>query len=129
MSKLSFTSNSFAAHPNTSTIAIKADTGASQHYFKLEDRHLLTNVKPVTQSSNIHLPNNTCIQATEQGHATLHQSLPPQATTVQIVPKLTNSSLISIGQLCDHDCVALFHKNFLKICKNNKVIINGIRNK
>ena len=40
---------------------------------------------------------------------------------------LKTGSLISIGQLCDDDCIAIFSRYNLKIIKNNKIIINGKR--
>ena len=42
---------------------------------------------------------------------------------------MTNESLISIGQLCDDDCIAIFSKNDLNIFKNNKLVLQGKRNK
>ena len=38
---------------------------------------------------------------------------------------LKTGSLISIGQLCDDDCIALFSIFNIYIIKNNKVIITG----
>ena len=48
---------------------------------------------------------------------------------IQILPKITNMSLLSIDQLCDDYCIALFHKKILKILNNNKVILEGIWNR
>jgi hypothetical protein len=45
-----------------------------------------------------------------------------------ILPDLKTGSLISIGQLCDDDCTALFTKHHLKIFKNGTAIITGRRN-
>ena len=45
-----------------------------------------------------------------------------------MIPHITNTSLLSIGQLCNDDCIALFHKKFLHIYKNNKLILRGNRN-
>jgi hypothetical protein len=42
---------------------------------------------------------------------------------------MTNSSLISIGQLCDDDCVAILDKRRLQVFKNSKCILMGPRNK
>jgi hypothetical protein len=41
---------------------------------------------------------------------------------------LKSGSLISIGQLCDDECVALFTKYGVKILKHGKVIITGKHN-
>ena len=41
---------------------------------------------------------------------------------------MTNSSLLSIGQLCDHECVAVFTKHAMHLYHNAKVILRGVRN-
>ena len=41
---------------------------------------------------------------------------------------MKNASLLSIGQLCDDECLALFHEKFSWIIKDNKIIIVGRRN-
>ena len=41
---------------------------------------------------------------------------------------LKTGSFVSIGQIRDDNCIALFTKYDLNIIKNNKVIINGHRN-
>ena len=58
----------------------------------------------------------------------LHQSLTNRAKQVQVLPKLTNSSLLSIGQLCDDNCAALFRKHDLHVFKYNKLVLKGVRN-
>ena len=40
---------------------------------------------------------------------------------------LKSGSLISIGQLCDDDCIAIFTKYIVKIIKKNKILIKGRR--
>ena len=45
-----------------------------------------------------------------------------------MLPKLTNSSLLSIGQLRDDNCAAFFRKHDLHVFKNNKLVLNGVRN-
>ena len=47
---------------------------------------------------------------------------------MQILPKLTNTSLLSIGQLCDDNCIALFRKHDLHVFKNNRLVLKGLRN-
>jgi hypothetical protein len=45
-----------------------------------------------------------------------------------VYPSITNESLLSIGQLCDDNCIALFTKQALHIFKNDNLIMKGIRN-
>lgn len=44
--------------------------------------------------------------------------LDQKATKSYVVPKLKNTPLLSIGQLCDEDYVAIFTKNQVKIVPN-----------
>ena len=72
------------------------------------------------------LPNNITIAASAQGDLPLHQCLTPKAL---VYPHLKSESLLSIGQLCDDGCVAVFDKEKLNIYKQKELILKGIRNK
>jgi hypothetical protein len=54
-------------------------------------------------------------------------TLSKKAQIGHIFDDLTGS-LISIGQLCDDDCIALFSKYHVDIIKDGKVIIKGKQN-
>jgi hypothetical protein len=58
----------------------------------------------------------------------LAKELSTKAKKGHIFDDLKSGSLISIGQLCDDDCIALLTKYDVKIYKNGKVIIVGQRN-
>ena len=111
-----------------SNIIAKADTGVSNHYFRTKDIKALLNIKPHTNGPSVLLPDSTTISATAHGTLPLHPSLTPQSTLSHIFDNLTNSSLISIGQLCDDDCIVIFDKNAIHILKNNQCILRGTRN-
>ena len=70
------------------------------------------------------LPDGKTIQATYEGNLPLHPNLNIKAL---IFPKLTNESLLSIGQLCNQGCTALFNKNIMKIYKEKDIILQGER--
>jgi hypothetical protein len=74
------------------------------------------------------LPDSTNIQASHSGQLTLHPSLSTTAKTAHILDGMTNSSPVSIGQLCDDNCVAVLDKRKLQIFKNNQCILKGGRN-
>jgi hypothetical protein len=57
------------------------------------------------------LPNSSTIQASQAGKLPLHPSLLDNTTTAHVLDEITNSSLISIVQLCDDDCIAVFAKS------------------
>ena len=54
--------------------------------------------------------------------------LSADAKTAQILPKLSSSSLISLGQLCDDDYLVVLHKKVLLAIKDKEIILRGIRN-
>lgn len=74
------------------------------------------------------LPNKETLQPIAKGLLRLHPELSDKAQTATVLDKLRSASLISIGQLCDDDCAALFSKNKLQIYKNGKIILEGTRN-
>ena len=53
--------------------------------------------------------------------------LPPGARTAHVLPQLDPHSLISIGVLCDHDCIAMFDKESVQIHRHNTPILQGHR--
>jgi hypothetical protein len=75
------------------------------------------------------LPDSTHVQATHSGLLPLHHGLSKTAKTAHVLDGMTNSSLISIGQLCDDDCIAILDKRRLQVFKNSKCILLGPRNK
>lgn len=55
-------------------------------------------------------------------------NLPFEAREASVVPEL-KESLISVGKVCDADCIVTFDKNKVTATKNGKIIIEGERNK
>ena len=68
------------------------------------------------------------MKATHQVQATLSPKLSAKAQEGHVLDGLTTGSLVSIGKLCDDDCIALFTKYNVRIVKNGEVIIEGRRN-
>ena len=77
---------------------------------------------------SVQLPNNERISSNEKGQLPLSDILSTAAKTAHILPKLASSSLISLGQLCDDDCIIMLHKKVMLAIKNNKIVLQGIRN-
>ena len=63
------------------------------------------------------LPDNSKIRASVQG--TL-PSCPELLHSVLVYLTLHNESLLSIGQLCDEGCIAIFDKNVVHVVKMEK---------
>jgi hypothetical protein len=74
------------------------------------------------------LPNSSTIQASQAGKLPFHPSLSDKATTAHVLNGITNSSLINLGQLCDDDCIAIFTKQKMHVCKNKMCVLSGTRN-
>ena len=72
--------------------------------------------------------NGDVITPTSQAKIQILSELSDEAQHVFMFNDLATESLLSIGQLCNDDCIVLFSKYLLKILKNKKVIIEGKRN-
>jgi hypothetical protein len=92
------------------------------------DQTALTNLRPTPFGPTVMLPNSTTIQATHAGQLPFHPSFSDKAKTAHVLDDITNSSLISIGQLCHDDCIAVLDKKLIKIFKNQECILMGQRN-
>ena len=114
--------------PPKPQVVCKADTGASSNYLTERDEHILQKIETVKNGPMVKLPNNYQIQASKQGLLPLPSVLSNKARTAHVFKGLTNSSLLSIGRLCDDGCIAIFDANDLKIYKKNILIMRGTRN-
>jgi hypothetical protein len=64
---------------------------------------------------------------TLKGNLPLSPKLSSTAQSAFVLNDLQTGTLISLAQLCDDDCIAIFNKYDVKILKNDKVIITGTR--
>jgi hypothetical protein len=67
------------------------------------------------------------MSAAVQGQLPLSDKLSAPAQAAFVLDDLKTGTLISLAQLCDDDCIAIFNKYDVKILKNNEVIITGTR--
>ena len=106
-----------------SVVIPKADSGASRHYFCPNDAKVLHNLCSTNTGPIVHLSNNSTIQATQKGNLSLQNisTLSTAATETHVFPKLQSSSLISIGQLCDDNCMAILDK-IRSMCTKTKTL-------
>ena len=108
-------------------MTLKADSGASKHFLKQIDAHILAN-RHHGVGTSVLLPNKEELHTTSAGTLPLSSVLPQKATLAHVLPGMSNSSLLSIGQLCDADCWALFNKKYLHVFHNARLILTGYRN-
>ena len=75
------------------------------------------------------LPDNSTIHSTAFGLLPLPTDVFSKAArNTAVFNNLQSSSLISLGQLCDNDCVIHLNKHELKVIKNQEVVMRGFRN-
>jgi hypothetical protein len=103
-----------------------ADSGASTHYIGLQHASHVVNVRPTTNPIRINFPNGQTASSTHEAELSL-PNLPQTARKVHLFRDTDiEFPLISIGQLCDADCQALFIKTMLRVSDtNNTTILNG----
>ena len=88
-------------------IVLKADSGASKHFIREEDERNLVHVHPLLNGPMAKLPNNDYIHTKSGGFLPFSNKLSANAKKALIYPELKNSSLLSVGQLCDNNCIAI----------------------
>ena len=114
--------------PHLPSITLKADTGASKNYIKPNEKYILSERKQISNGPQVKLPDGTAMSTLETGILPLDQFLSKTAKTGNVLQGLTNSSLLSIGQLCDDNCIAVFSKFKLNIYKQGQRVMTGVRN-
>jgi hypothetical protein len=84
-------------------------------------------VETTTQGPSVRVANGHNIETTKRATVPLATELSDDAKVGHIFDDLKSGSLLSIGQLCDDDCVALFTKYNVKVYKQGQIIIVGKR--
>ena len=113
---------------NQHTILAKKDSGASQHYFNLQDANSLQHVHVDPNGPTVKLPNNQQITASHTGFLPFSKHLRKSATKTSLFNNLSNN-LISIGQLCDDGCEVLFTQSHMQVTKNKNMISRHMHSK
>ena len=83
------------------------DTGATNHYINNDTLHICSDIQPA-HSPKVAVANGTAIAPNAKAILPLHHQLTPKAKTTFAFDDLKSGALISIGQLCDDDCIAIF---------------------
>jgi hypothetical protein len=80
---------------------------------------------PINKSIAIKLPDGSYMTST---HTTCipFTGIPEATTVAHIFPNLKSGSLLSVGQLRDYDCEAMFTKHTLSITANGNTVLTGI---
>ena len=103
------------------------DTGTSHHNLALGDGDPQHYVRYTTNAPQVMIPNGTNITAHARYNLQL-QNVSQQASEADILPSFKHS-LLSMGQLYNNDCTAIFSKHKCTIYnKHNQPVITGVRN-
>ena len=112
--------------PPSKIVVAKADSGATNHYIRDCDAAILKNIR-IFKGPTVQLPNDETLQSKAQGELSI-PTISQVGRNSHILPGLTSSSLLSMGQLCDDGCEIKLTKSDIKIFKNKNLIIQGERN-
>jgi hypothetical protein len=83
---------------------------------------------PTTKGPSVQVANGHIIEPNKRVTIPLATELSDDAKIRHLFNNLQSGTLISLGQLCNDECVALFTKYDVKIYKHGQVIIVGKRN-
>ena len=105
-----------------------ADTSATGPYLVPSARKYCTDIQPTSTGPSIQIVNGANIEPLTRATIPLSNKRSQESQVGHIFNDLKSGSLISIGQLCTYDCVAIFTKYHVNIVKNGKIIIGGQQN-
>ena len=102
------------------------DTAATKHYIIPRDLSICDKVKD-TLGKKVAVTDGRIISWTKKAILSLSNKLTEKASVAYSFDNLKIGSLISIGQLCDDDCIAIFTKYDVQIIQRNEILIRGKR--
>ena len=82
---------------------------------------------PVTNGPTVLAASGSPMRSQLKGTLPLSSKLSSQAQSAFVLDNLQTGTLISLGKLCDDDCIAIFNKYEVRILKQDEVIITGQR--
>ena len=123
-----FTHHSTAFPPPTLTNQAIADSGASANYIHPSSKQYCNNITTVKKGPIVRVANGETITATKRVTIPLSRALSTRAQTGHILPNILTGNLLTIGQLCDDICLALFSKDTLQIFKHGQQVLTGYLN-
>ena len=107
-------------------VTLKSDSGATKTYVRPQDQVVLFDQQKIVNGPRVGIPNGMNMQTIENGFLPLHKLLTKKDCQANILKGLNNTYLLSIGQLCDDNCIAIFDKRFLTIYKCGHKILRGV---
>ena len=118
-------SNTLGSSPHSESHAA-LDSAATKHFLMWNAD--CTNKRKTTNPIRVTVAQGATMTSTHEGD--IHLSpLPPPARQAHLFKELQHGSgsLVSLGQLCDHGCFAVFTATTVKVYYNGKCIVTGYR--
>ena len=100
------------------------DTGATGHFLSINAPY--ENKRPAISPLHVALADQSIITSSHQVDLDL-PSLPASARIAHLFPALGDTSLLSIGQLCDAGCTAIFNAETVHVYQHHKLLFTGHR--
>ena len=100
------------------------DSGCTSHYLKNDA--VCENIRVVTDNVEVVLPNGANIVSNTMANLNI-EGLTDEGTEARLFENI-RVNLISLGQLCDDDCIITLSKKKAQVRKHNKLIMEAQRN-
>ena len=105
------------------------DTAATAHYLHPDALPHCYHITRITSGSTFQVANINIIKPDLRSTFKMSNKLLSKAQSAHVFNNINTSPLISMGQLFDDDCIAIFTKFDVKILKHNQVITTGLRDR
>jgi len=104
-------------------INIKVDSGASANFHEINHHLPHQSTSSTNPSVSVIVPNGQIMTSNTTTNLPI-PTLPPSATLSHGFPKLASGSLLSVGQICDHNCTAFFTDKSVKMYNTSDITVN-----
>jgi hypothetical protein len=113
--------------PPSPTPTAILDSGATGTFVATSHIPYLSHTTPIANGPTVLSASGTPMRSQLQGTLPLSTLLSLKAQSAFVLDDLQTGTLISLAQLCDDDCIAIFNKYEVRITKKDKIIITGKR--
>ena len=103
------------------------DSGATGTFVASADVQHLRHPLPISNGPHVLSASGDVMSSALCGILPLSPHLSTTAQSAFVLDDLRTGTLVSLAQLCDDDCVAIFTRFGVQILKHNTVLITGIR--
>ena len=103
------------------------DSGATGTFVASADVQHLRHPLPISNGPRVLSASGDVMSSTLRGILPLSPHLSTTAQSAFVLDNLRTGTLVSLAQLCDDDCIAIFSRFDVKILKHNTVLITGTR--